>query len=95
MERDAYVDNLAKLIRLVNEGHYFISSDYGMPDTSNTLALVSIFNPNWQGQRMRPNPEYISKIINFYNNLSEENKKTLGIDEKYDEYLSNYIEKLA
>ncbi len=95
MERDAYVDNLAKLIRLVNEGHYFISSDYGMPDTANTLALVSIFNPNWQGQRMRPNPEYISKIINFYNNLSEENKKTLGIDEKYDEYLSNYIEKLA
>ena len=95
MERDAYVDNLAKLINIVNEGHYCISSDYGLPDTSNTLALVSIFNPKWQGQRMRPNPEYISKIINFYNNLSEENKKTLGIDEKYDEYLTNYMKKLA
>lgn len=94
-ERTEYVRKLAKLIDVVNEGHFYMSCEYGEYRTVNCLALVSAFNPDWRGAKIAPNSEYVDKIKNMYENLTPEHKKILKIDENYDEYLKNYIANLS
>ena len=94
-ERTQYVRKLADLIGVVNYGHFYMSCEYGEYRTVNCLALVSIFNPEWHGEKIHPHSAYVNKFKTMYENLTPEHKKILKIDEKYDEYLKRYIAKLS
>lgn len=93
-EKTSDIKELAKLIDVVNEGHFYMSCEFGEFRTVNCLALVSIFNPEWHGEKIDPTPEFAPKIEQLYMNLTEEHKQILGIDEDYYKSLGKYFDNL-
>ena len=93
-EKDNYINNLAKLIDQVNNGHFYMACDCGDFRTRNCLGLISTFNPNWFGERIAPSSEYVQKFRNLFNNLTAEHRRILRIDEKLYEELGKYLKTL-
>jgi len=95
-EKTSAVCKLKNLINEVNKGHFYMSCEYGEYRTVNCLALVSIFNPEWYGEKIAPaTTEFAKKIQNMFKNLTSEHKQILGLNEDYCKYLSGHIEKLV
>lgn len=74
-ERQEFLQGFAKLIKKMNEGHFYISCEFGEYRTPNILALNTMFNPNWSGKKTVLNNNYLSDFFNnMYKNLTEKDK---------------------
>lgn len=89
-----YVRELKELIDLVNRGKFYMSCEYGYR-TMNCLSLVTLFNPDWYGEKYTPTKQFINKIVNMYKNLTNEHKQILGMNEKYYVNLKKKISEFA
>lgn len=87
-KRKLFIDEFADFVDVVNSGPFYIGCDLGEFRTPNVLALNSYFNPKWNGDKMEPTTEFVRECIkNMYKNLTDEDKKRLGIDSDYDKKL--------
>lgn len=90
-EKTSFVNKFKKLVDEINKGHFYMSCEYGEYRTVNCLTLVSLFNPDWYGEKIEPNLEFAEKIIIMCQNLTDEHKKILGLSEEHILNLKKYI----
>ena len=86
------VKKIKEFIDTVNQGGFYMSCEEGIHRTTNCLALVTILNPDWKGEKIEPNPTYAPKLYGLYRKLTDEHKQILGINEEYDKYLEEYFD---
>lgn len=91
--RAEFLEDFTKLAQIIKDGHFYLACEYGEDRTPNILAMNSYFNPQWHGANTKPTSKYpYNAMKNMYFNLSDSDKKQLGITEDYDNKLREEFE---
>ena len=78
-EKAKLVDILAEYVDLVNQGNFYIGCDLGTASTTEALAINNIINPKVYLIGGRFSKNQACKYLNLLQNLTDEDKKKIGI----------------
>ena len=90
-ERRAFVDFLAEIFSIINSNKCYIGCEFGDYRTTNFLALNYYFNPRFETPKIEPEPYITEKCRVMYENMTERDKKAMGITPKIEKIVQKRL----
>ena len=96
--KQKFLEKFIPFIKIMQKDNVYIGCEFGTYTTDNALLLNHFFNPKAQRTKnciTSSNRHQLSKLINLFNNLTENHKNELDWNKEFSQKLFNKLMKLS